>query len=245
MSLLQIANQFTQYLRTGSLPADLKINPQRAEVYLELFKNNMEDTLKRGYPLTVHLLSEEQWREIVDAFLRNEDSTSPYIWKMPQAFAEFVRSNNWQDRLKIPYLADLIDFEWLEIELFMMPDHPKKNFSRQGDLLNDILYFNPESTIVSYDYPVFEKKKLPREMQKGTYFLLAFRHPETGAIHFVSLSPFFLALLTLLKEKKLTGKKALIKAAKLFKLDEKQVFPQGEKFLSDLFEQSAIYGFIK
>lgn len=245
MSLQQLANQFTHYLRTGDLPKHLKINPARAEVYLELFRNNIEDTLKRAYPLTLHLLNEAQWNEIVDAFLREEDSTSPYIWRMPQAFAEFVRKNSWQDRLNIPYLADLVDFEWLEIELFMMPDHPKKAFSRQGDLLNDILYFNPESVVVSYDYPVFEKKKLPRAMQKGTYFLLAFRKPETGQVRFISLSSFFMAVISLLKEKKLTGKKVLIKAAKLFKFDEKQILPQGEKFLQDMISQSAICGFIK
>jgi uncharacterized protein len=245
MLLDETVKKFTSFCRTGILDPSLSLDPERAQSYFTLIRNNFDDSLRRAYPLTHHLVKSETWNEMVDDFFANHDSSSPFPWRMPEGFARYVKKSQWAKRLKIPYLNDLVDFEWLEIELFMMPDSPQENFTKEGSLLDDPLYLNPESTIALYRYPVFEKKPLPREMEKGMYPLLAFRYPEKGTVHFVALSSYFQKVVEALRKEPLTGRQALLKPAKKFQLKEEQVLPSGEKFLSDLFSQQAILGFKK
>ncbi|MGE5196134.1 MAG: DUF2063 domain-containing protein [Anaerolineae bacterium] len=241
MSLANTAEQFTQFCRTGRLDPSLEVNPKRIQVYFELIRSNVEDVLKSAFPLTFHLLEEEQWKEVVDRFLAEQDSPSPFLWKMPQSFVFFVQKNHWAERFNIPYLDDLVDFEWVEIEVYMMPDCSPKGFKREGRLLDEPLYLNPESLFLLYSYPVFEKKKLPRLMEKGAYPLFAFRHPEDKDVHFIALSPFFQEVLQLIDKEHLTGRHALNAAAKKFNLDRSRVLTAGKNFLNDLLSQQAIY----
>ncbi len=138
-----------------------------SEIYRDHYRKKMERSLKKAYPLTYHLLQRAQWDEMIDQFLTEAQCTSPYFWKVPETFLYFAKKKEFALRFEIPYLEDLLDFEWLEIEMYMMPDQPGK-----------------ESRIVIYSYPVFEKKPLPRPMKKGSYPLYAFRHPESKEVHF-------------------------------------------------------------
>lgn len=242
MSLIETAEKFSRFCRTGELDPALNLNPERAQTYYKHTRSRVESALRRAYPLTFHLLKSKRWEKLVDSFLRDVECTTPYFWRMPQSLVDYVKKNHLADRFKIPYLDDLVDFEWIELEIFMMPDAPTKIGRQKGNLLEDPLILNPESCILTYSYPVYEKKKLPRLMQKGTYPLLAFRHPDTGQVHFIALSSFFKTLLELIQQRNLSGREALIQVAKKFNFQENQVMPIGEKFLQDLYEKQAIYG---
>ncbi len=240
MSLASTIERFTRACRTGKLDLSLKADPKRMQIYLRFIRRTLEDTLKRAYPLTRHILSDEQWDEIVSDYLANVDCPSPFIWKAPEGFVSFVQTKDWSERFAIPYLVDLVDFEWLEIEMTMMPDCEKIPSSGEGDILEDPLFINPESCVVVYSYPVFEKKPLPRPMEKGIYPLLAFRHPEDSDVRFIALSLFYQRVLELLQEN-LVGRQALTRAATEFHLDEEKALTIGKKFLSDLRQQKALY----
>lgn len=242
MSLVNIQEKFTHFCRTGELDPSFKIRPERAQIYYNHVKIGFENVLRKAYPLTYHLLKPKRWSQLTDAFLAEVDCATPFLWKMPQFLVDYVKKNRWADHFKIPYLNDLVDFEWIEIEIHMMPDALEKNARKKGNLLDDPLIVNPESRILTYSYPVYEKKKLPRPMQKSTYPLLTFRHPDTGQVHFIALSSFFKTVLELIKGQHLSGRKALIAAAKKFNFEEQQVMPIGEKFINDLYERQAIYG---
>lgn len=152
---------------------------------------------------------------------------------MPESLVSFIKREGFAERLNLPYLNDLVDFEWLEIEICMMPDIPRQT--------GKVLQLNPESRLVSYRYPVFEKKTLPRPMQKGEYFLLAFRHPETGQAHFITLSLFYKCVLELIQQQPLSGQDALTLVAEAFHFDPSRALEGGEKFLADLLDQQALF----
>ena len=245
MSLKAIAEKFTHYCRTGEAHASFKADPKRLAVYFDHYRNNIDEALEKMYPLTRHILKKKKWKELVDAFVIKETSTSPLFWQMPEVLMQFVQKGDWDKKFKVPYLKDLMHFEWVEVEIQMMLDAPRDNCVKEGHILKDPLYFNPESQLLGYSYPVFEKKTLPRPMQKGNYFLLGYRHPEDGEVLFIALSPFFAKVVQLLQEKSLSGEDVLKSTAKLFKLDEAKVLSKGEAFLEDLLQQQAIYGFRK
>lgn len=245
MSLKELTERFTHYCRTGESHPSLKANPERLAVYLDLHRNNIDEAIDKMYPLTRLVLKDKRWKKLVDAFVAEEECSSPFYWQMPRFLMEFVKKNNWAKKFKVPYLDDLMHFEWIEVELELMPDAPQEPYVKEGNVLRDRLYFNPESRLLTYSYPVFEKKELPRPMEKGNYFLLAFRRPSDGQVYFISVSPFFATVIQLLKERPLSGDEVLKTTAKLFKMEEAKVLAKGEKFLEDLLEKEAIYGFKK
>lgn len=169
MLLTEITEKVTHFCRTGEIDPTLSVDQARLKIYHEHIRKKINHSLVRAFPLTHHLLQPKQWDDMVTEFFAKEECTSPFFWKVPQALLSFVKKHHYVDRFNIAYLEDLMDFEWLEIEMYMMPDDPKN-----------------ESRTVVYSYPVFEKKPLPRPMQKGSYPLLAIRHPETKEIHFLT-----------------------------------------------------------
>ncbi len=240
MSLVKTTEKFFHFCRTGELDPALSISPEKIQIYHELVRNNVEEVLYRAFPLTFHLLSHKQWNEMLDLYLAKEAFTVHSVWRMPQTLVRVAIEQNWAERWNIPYLVDLLHFEWIEIEIDMMADLKRENFKIEGRILDDPLLLNPESQIIVYSYPVYEKKVLPREMKEGVYPVLVMRHPDTGDVHFVALSRFFLHVYEMLADH--TGREALIQAAKTFQLNESKALAVGEKFLLDLMGQQAIYG---
>lgn len=241
MSLASTLPQFFHFCRTGKLnPSIEDANLKGLQVYHELTHRNFEMTLKCAYPITYQLLSLEQWNILIDSFLTEENCSSPLLWKMPQYFLNFVQKSSWKERWNLPYLHDLLNFEWLEIELFMMPDIPFRKEKEKKDPLDSFLRLNPESRLVVYSYPVFKKKLFLRNLKKGLYPLLVYRHPETKEVNFISLSPFFATFLECIEKWNLIGRDALEVVATKFGLDPEQAISEGEKFLKDLLEQGAL-----
>jgi len=189
-------------LTEESPPAESRIHIYRRHVRRKISRN-----LEGAFPLAYHILSQEQWDEMVDRFLAEDPCSSPFFWQVPKFFVQFAKKKGYAERFHIPYLEDLLDFEWLEIEMFMMPNESE------------------QTRIVTYSYPVFEKN--PRE--KGVYHLYAFRHPKTKEVHFVRITPFYHRVLELLKE--CSEEEALVKAAEECNVDAEKALIKGKKFL--------------
>lgn len=241
MSLSEVTKQFTHYCRTGQLHPALDVNPHQIKFYFDHAKKNVIQTLENVFPLALHLLVPDQWELLTSDFFVNQEMSSPFLWKMPLSFVEFVKRGNWSQRFDLPYLNDLLHFEWVEIEVFMMPDQPKRS-QKKVDPLDAVLYLNQESRLLSYSYPVFEKKPLPRQMDKSTYPLFVFRHPIDCQVRFIALSSFFKDVLEQIQSQPCLGRDVLISSAKKFALEETMVLEKGKSFLSNLLSQSAING---
>lgn len=209
---------------------------EKIDLYHNLIKTNIENTLIKGYPLTLALLSKEEWNELVTQFLIQGESHSPFLWKMPQAFFAFVKKQRYASRWNLPYLNDLLHMEWIEIDLFMRKDAPKKKRSP------GVMYLNAESKLLHFQYPVFRKIDRDLPPQKGNYPVLAYRHPMTSEVHFISLSPFFASVLKKIKKNPQPTRDLLLESSKEFNLsDTKKVLEAGERFFSDLLSQQACF----
>jgi hypothetical protein len=65
---------------------------------------------------------------------------------------------------QFPFLLELLQFEWLEIEVFMMEDADIPRFVPESTSKQKILVGNPEIKILGLQYPIHTKK--PRILQK-------------------------------------------------------------------------------
>lgn len=245
-SVCDMQRRMVHFCKTGDDVASTGMQENRAFLYRELISSNIQSTLNNYYPLTMALLGEEKWKEFTTDFFAHFPCQDPKFWKMPKGLVEFAKTSKWKEVYQIPFLADLLDFEWLEIEIYMMKDALLESYTSSGNVLEEVPYVNPEHRIATYDYPVAEQINLRKPFKKGRYFVFGFRHQQTLAPHFFSISVFFKTLIEVLCQKKLTGKEALELAAEMTNVPvNERLFEIGSQFMKDLIKKGAILGFLK
>ena len=116
---------------------------------------------------------------------------------MPKELFEYVAQQEAHPLIdKYPFLLDLLRLEWLEIALFMMEDKPVAS-----DTKGELVVLNPEHELVHLQYPVHLKEaKHIKAADKGDYFLVMFREPDSGDVQFMQLSPALAMMIELLEE---------------------------------------------
>jgi len=217
---------FANYCKTGDYNSIPGVNEKNVKHYRRLVFNNVNDSLSSAYPITKKLFGEEKWKKTVNNFFSSRKIQSPQIWYMPKEFKDYVISLEKDLLNEYVFLSDLLQFEWLEIEVFMMPDEGLKFHSDAN-----LYYINPEIRLIGVEYPVHLKEaKNITEQDKGNYFISLHRNRDTGSVEFTNLSIPFVDVLENLIDTPLT-KKAILNVLKKY-VDEStaiDVFHQFEQ----------------
>lgn len=220
------------------------VREDRVGTYRSLVFNGVESALRSAYPVTFALLGKEQWLELVNSFFSQHDSAPPQLWKMPYGLFLFVNESRYGEKSGMPYLSELLLFEWVEIEVHMMPDSKRPDFTQHGDLMTDCLALNLDHKLIELTFPVF--KMDPREAlkHKGRYFLLCYRHQENLKAHYLELSAQYRALFSALLEGA-TAQEAAIKMKREFNLDDSDNLVRGvPQFMQALWREGVVLGFL-
>jgi hypothetical protein len=181
-------SQLAKYCRDGNTVEIPGLTPNRLHQYRRLVFNIIQDSFESGYPISFKYLPTEVWDELVLDFFAIHPCQNFQVWKLPKEFSEFVIENNYAAKHNIPYLNDLLNFEWAEMELYNMPDKPYKSGLLKGDIITGTISLNPEYLLLPLEYPVHIYPPTVAEQKKGNYFVLLFREQETGKIQFIDLS---------------------------------------------------------
>ncbi|MCX6182249.1 MAG: putative DNA-binding domain-containing protein [Bacteroidetes bacterium] len=199
-STQQNQSAFANYCRTGKYSPIKGVIEKRAEHYRSLVYNIIDDTMQSALPLTFNLLTIEEWDRFVNDFFCQHNCRTAQLWRLPLEVHEFVISSNYYLQKKYPFFAELLWFEWLEVELFMMDDKPA-SFSLSGHILNNPLVINPEFHLQYFSYPIHTKvaNDIKKE-DKNHHFLALHREPESGKVLFTQLSPLLARMLEILGE---------------------------------------------
>lgn len=194
-------SKLANYCRTGEYKTLENVNEKNVSQYRRLVFNVVEDMLQTAYPLTFELLEKNEWLNVTKEFFANHACSSPQVWYMPKEFYEYLsEEKNHPLSKKYPFLLELLSFEWLEVQMYMMEDK-EVGYSTYGDIHKDTLVVNPEIYLQHFQYPVHLKNaKDIAENDKGNYFLSLHRNPDDGEIIFTSLSPALLRSIELLQE---------------------------------------------
>ena len=196
----KLQEKFAAYCRTG-VKTDLPgINHKNISHYRRLVYNVVRNTLEMAYPITRKVCQENVWNDMVSEFFSNHPCQTPQVWQMPYEFYQYAKNNDYRIRFKMPFLIDLLYFEWIEIEVHTMPDLPVPSFSLNGSEKTDIPVTNPEFRIIRLEYPVHLFSISQVEQKRGDYFLLVFREPDTGKVEFISLSALYAYIIELLSK---------------------------------------------
>lgn len=176
------------YCRTGLNEPETSIQEHTFH-YRRLVYNVVKDTLKRAFPLTRKLIGKRRWKKMVAYFFKNHKCQTPQVWKLPLEFSEFYQEEKCPFKKDFPFLKTLLQYEWLEIEVFMMEDLPIDDFRTEKKSEEDIVIPNPEIKILSTEYPFHIKNvKEITEEDKGQYFVSIHRDYHTKQVQFNDLS---------------------------------------------------------
>jgi hypothetical protein len=199
MPLLDTTRSWQQslanYCRSGEYKPIAGVREQHVQHYRRLVYNVVDDTLRAAYPLTYNLLNAVEWNGMVQEFFQEHACSSPQVWYMPKEFYEYFVQHQPAVQEKYPFLAELLLFEWLEVEIYMMEDCPA-DLSATGDLFTQPLKINPEHHLQYFNWPVHLKNAAQiGAADKGHYFLALHRRPDSGEVLFTSLSPALVCML--------------------------------------------------
>lgn len=243
---ITIQEELGEYCRTGEARELPGITPGRIHHYRRLISNVVKDTLHTAFPITVAALEESQWAELVQDFFTEGIPQTPQVWKLPLEFYEFHAGRETGRKMDLPFLDDLLYFEWMEIEIHTMPDRPYPDFESKGDLFQDRLVFNPEYEIVQLDYPIHTHPVSEALHMKGNHFALLYRLPETGHVQFLGLSALNVYIITRLQEENVALNEIKNEFARVAGIESGRYLDDAlEKYLGDLLERKMILGFLK
>ena len=193
-----------RYCRTGNYKSIPGVNKKNIAQYRRLVFNVVDDMLESAFPLTRNLLSAKEWALLTKDFLSDHPCSSPQVWYMPKELYQYLSSTKHPLIEKYPHLLELLWFEWLEIELYMMADQTMTYLST-GDIYTDQLILNTESHFQHFQYPVHLKNaKMITKVDQANYYLAAHRVPETGEVLFTNMSLALIRILELLADQPYT-----------------------------------------
>lgn len=231
------------YCRTGCYENIPGVNEKHVKQYRRLVYNVIDDTLSTAYPLSKKLLLEEEWNTLVQDFFSSVNCSSPQIWTMPRELVEFLEDSDYVLVQKYPFLVELLHFEWLEIEVYMMEDAPVVPYKVEGDFQVETLYLNPELRILALSYPVHTKvAKEIDEADKGQYFVTVHRHPMNGKAIFTEVNYAHLLLIDSLMQQ--PSKLEDLKNLWLQSLEEVVVDQALTPFIENCLKTKLILGFM-
>jgi hypothetical protein len=163
---------------------------------------------------------------------------------MPKEFYEFVMKVNHPVLVKYPFLLDLLLMEWLEIEIYMMEDQ-KVNYQGSDIFGNGKLLINPEYRLITLNYPVHLKQASHiKPDDRGNYYLVMYREPASGKVHFTSLSPFLTRMIEHLANYSVGIDELIELTARDFGLQvNKMVYENSIKFIENALTSKLIIGF--
>lgn len=191
--------QLANYCRTGEAIKIQGTKPHRLPQYRRLVFTIIVDSLQQAYPIMYDLLGNELFRSTVSHFYSTHSCTENEVWKMPHDFLLYAYDQKLAEKLKIPYLIELIELEWTEIEIFGMRDvaieyHPISS------IWQDRLPINPYLKVLNFNYPIHKIRKEENLTHKGNYFVLCYRNLDSLKVQFLEITPLGAILLSALNE---------------------------------------------
>lgn len=239
-------SKLAQYCRTGVSNELLDAKQERLPHYRRLVFNVIKDALETTFPIAFKFIQYEVWQEIVYNFFCLHNCQHTQVWRMPKEFYQFCKNENYATKYDLPYLNDLLNFEWLEAEMYMMEDLEYPDFSENRNWLKEKIAVNPEHKIVKLEYPVHFQIPEEAVKNKANYFLLLYREKETGKVQFVNLSILFAFLIENIVLQEKTVEEIFNDILHIFGINDLSLLQkEASKFLEDLLQRGFVLGILQ
>ena len=218
-SFITTQHRFTQYIRNpDTTPPPSDIEKRRADIYRDLFFNNLQSFLADNFPVLREISSDDYWASLVRDFFSRHQSSSPYFSQIPAEFIDFLqneRAHSKQSSDDSPFIIELAHYEWAEL-LASTNDGIEQNKASSENIERQILTLSVNAYPLAYQYPVHNISPdfIPTEAPSEPSYLVVYRNAEDEVV-FLETNPVTHALLEkLAKNSSLNSLSILKKLAK-------------------------------
>lgn len=195
--LQQTQQAFCAWIRDprSDLPAEFVT--ERMQVYRTLLFNNVSSFINLVYPIARTLLSETKWQSLLQDFFQNAQNQSPFYNDISLQFREYLDEQQHPVLQEYPWLAELLQFEWLELYLDTV-EIEEKTFSPAS-----AWQLNTHIWILVYQYPVYLWTTEQQYFEHSPSAVMVWRNHHYQ-VCVEPLSPLFACLIEQLNLKALT-----------------------------------------
>lgn len=184
------------FCRTGSYAEIPGVDEENIKQYRRLVFNVVYGNVKETFPVLFRVLPADTFVAMVNDFFSNHPCGTPQIWKLSREFVDYATEAGWEKEYRLPWLNDLLKLEQVENEVFTMADMEIPESVPVKDVLSNHLVFNPEFKLIELSYPVHSLPVEKALHNPGKYHVLIFRHPQTKFVKYISLSLFYVDLIS-------------------------------------------------
>jgi len=233
-SLRNFQIPYGRYLRSPSdysLPEG--VPERRSEIYEGLLFNNLCSFLDRCFPVTQSIFGAEQWRLWCRQFFKEWRSETPLFSQVPYEFVRYMSEMLITDSLP-QWLPELLHYEWIELEVDV--DDAQIEASDQAYVIN------PNSRLLSYNWPVHKIKKDSQPDEPEATFLVVYRNAEFSVM-FSEINATTYTLLALIEQGYESLESLFAQLASLIgHPDAGALMTFGQTLLDDLTQQEILLG---
>ncbi len=184
---LALQAAFTAFIREpDKAPVPPGCNPERMQLYHQLFYNNFDGVLEAAFPRLQASLSNEAWHALVRSFFAGVPQHSPYLADVPLRFADFLTEHS-----PLPLNAaqqELVAYEAALHECRIGADlAPESLGSPPTNLLAAKLKPHPAGILLECAYPVHEPSFEPHTGEPSATWLWLLRDAD-GVVQTTVLS---------------------------------------------------------
>ena len=175
---------------------DMPKKSEKHQVYSDLIYYSFAEVIQKAFPRFTKLIPDEVFKTLIYNFI-NFGAKNPLYWQVAKEFRNFLIL---RDDLEIAYLEDLLNFEYLEVEMYMFK---YTEFEFEEFSLEYAYSFSKDARIQSYHYPIHhpEFDHRPDDFTVGEHIVLFYYDSPNEQILSEEITPFVKEFLSALDDK--------------------------------------------
>ncbi len=150
ISFQNAQQQFCAWIREPQHTTPQTLSLERMQMYRDLLFNNVCSFINLVYPVARSMLPEQQWQTLLEAFFQKSNCQSPFYNDISLQFREYLTDHQHPILQQYDWLAELLQFEWLELYLDTL-DIEEKIY-----IQGSVWQLRTQVWVLAYQYPVYD-----------------------------------------------------------------------------------------
>lgn len=173
------------------------IDKEGIRLYANLLNIGHQDLMENVYPGCAKLIG-EKWSEVVDDYFEKFPPAHFNLNRAAESFSKYLSKFGDRYVRKYPFIVELADYEWVELELIEHPGdvrtcpHQALTSPEQFEALSPVV--NPVLAIRRYKYQITGIVEhlegdccLPKDVEPQLTCVIVYREPDTHSCRFLEV----------------------------------------------------------
>ena len=191
-------NAFCNWMRDPKQPIPSSFETERMRVYRELLFNNVSSFVDLVYPVARSILPKPTWQQLLEEFFQKSTNQSPFYNDISLQFREYLSDQQHPVLQSYPWLAELLQYEWLELYLDTLEIEDKQFIDTA------VWQLTTQVWVLVYQYPVYRWTLNQTDFEQVPSAIMVWRNQKNQVCVEV-LSPLFAFLIEKLNQEPLSA----------------------------------------